>query len=100
VRAEVAVRDGHCRLMWTDAFGPCQGPSTWNHFNDSRRSHTRGLPPEQRHTTAGTMMNCRKHHAHIDENEIAVEEGPEGANGDLTFRGGEKFDHAVYQERR
>jgi hypothetical protein len=100
VRAEVAERDGPCRFIGLQhLFGPCEGPSTWQHYGEKRRSKTRGLPPEERHTVSGTMMQCRRHHARVDENEIKVEHMDErGANGNLRFVGGDKFDHAIFEE--
>jgi hypothetical protein len=98
VRPLVVERDGHCRLlsltspvyavdaMLKRAFGPCSGPSEWNHYGENRRSNTRGKSAEERHTTAGTMMNCERHHDDIDEHRIDVEDLTErGADGRLRF---------------
>lgn len=84
VRALVADRDGHCRIGdWElnpgdthddamSAEGPdghlgvCDGKSEWAHLGDKKRFKTRGLPPEERHTTAGSLMLCAKHHRMYD----------------------------------
>src|SRR5260221_341989 len=50
VRAQVAYRDGHCRLM---GCGPCHGESEWAHLGDKKRARTRGQAPTVRHTTEG-----------------------------------------------
>ena len=65
VRARTVDRDGYCRLR-NLGLGPCSGPSEWAHYQGSRRFETRGLPPEERHTTAGTLQLCRSHHARYD----------------------------------
>lgn len=96
VRAEVAYRDGHCRIY--QVFGPaiydhhappgmfleCEGPSEWAHLR--RRSQTRGLAPEIRHTTADTLMLCRKHHADEEAHRLRVTAlTRKGCNGHLKF---------------
>ena len=67
VRAACVERDGYCR--WALASGTssfCEGASEWAHFGDSTRAKTRGMKPERRHTTAGSMMLCTKHHDALD----------------------------------
>jgi hypothetical protein len=83
IRAEVVSRDGHCRLLGTP-FGACQGRSTWNHWR--RRSQTRGMSPEDRHTTMWTFMACREHHRQVDEHEITVEALNDVAGADWRLR--------------
>lgn len=95
VRTAVEERDGYCRLYWYDAdtrlsivkiFGPCGGRSTWAHVNDKRRFATRGMEPEERHTTDGSIMLCEWHHqtgpaaydAHGMEIEYMTERGCDG----------------------
>lgn len=71
VRALCVERDGSCRY-WKDVFESafvaveCDGPSEWAHLENMRRSKTRNMKPELRHTTAGTAMLCRKHHDRLD----------------------------------
>lgn len=68
VREEVVERDGSCRVgkNLLAAMGRCWGPSEWAHFNQFKRFKTRNLPPEERHTAAGSLMLCRGHHASYD----------------------------------
>lgn len=91
IRAQVAERDGWCRVRrdgWTDAilmvFGACNGASEWAHLGDKKRFKTRGLPPEERHTTAGSLMLCEKHHDAYDEGRLTIL--GDDANGTLEFR--------------
>lgn len=81
VRDAVTERDGYCRLA-----GPtCEGPSEWAHLADHRRSKTRGLPPEIRHTTAGTVKLCRKHHQQLDAHAFTfLAFTAQGADGTMT----------------
>jgi len=85
VRAQVKRRDGHCRLEKAGAVvGDCMGRSTWQHYR--RRSDTQGLPPEQRHNSAITGMNCDRHHRMIDQYEIkATFLTDKGADGRMAF---------------
>ena len=79
VRAACVVRDGYCliasRLPRAVAvlLGPCEGPSEWAHVGEDRRCHTRGMEPEQRHTTAGSGMLCHGHHVAYDAHKFAIE---------------------------
>lgn len=73
IRAQVAERDGYCRVMrqgWRSIIegilGSCAGASEWAHWDDKKRFKTRGLPPEERHTTAESLMLCTKHHDQFD----------------------------------
>ena len=72
VREETVERDGYCliatRLPRAIAvlLGPCGGASQWAHIGRHRRCFTRGMEPEQRHTTAGTGQMCEHHHRAYD----------------------------------
>lgn len=84
VRPVVAARDGHCRLLGVLLFAPCEGPSEWNHLE--RRALTRGKAPEERHSTANSCMNCKRHHEAIDQHRIGFEYAtPAGADGLMRF---------------
>lgn len=92
VRAECVKRDGLCRY-WHDVFAACfvsvdcSGPSEWAHLERSKRARTRGMKPELRHTTAGTVMLCRFHHAQYDAGTITVKlRTNRGADGTLEWR--------------
>jgi hypothetical protein len=63
VRALVSLRDGDCRLS---CLGDCRGESEWAHLGKFRRFATRGMTPEQRHTTEGSIMLCTAHHDRYD----------------------------------
>lgn len=77
VRAQCVSRDGYCRIQqdWLRSPDPsplareCTHiafPSEWAHMHVKRRSQTRGLPPEIRHTTKDSLMLCSRHHAEYD----------------------------------
>lgn len=78
VRAECVERDGHCIFA---PFGDCSDWSEWMHLGEKRRSKTRGMRPEQRHTIEGSAMGCSKHHRKYDHGEIELALGEKGANG-------------------
>lgn len=97
VRPQVMARDGYCRLseaarLHPAEFGNCEGPSEWSHYNAThRRSKTRGKPPEERHTTAGSMSLCRRHSQDYDQNrtDIQVLDEKRGCDGPVrATRGG------------
>lgn len=87
VRAACVARDGYCliatRLPRSMAvlLGRCEGPSEWAHVGEHRRCHTRGMEPEQRHTTAGSGMLCRGHHVAYDSHEFDFLMGVLGMDG-------------------
>jgi len=54
----------------------------WAHMEGHRRFETRGLPPEQRHSTAWTLMLCAKHHADYDARRLRI---TGNADGPLEF---------------
>lgn len=103
VRADCVARDGYCRLYRDDAesrtavvkiFGPCGGASEWAHVGDRKRAHTRGMDPEERHTTTGSMMLCGWHHrtgpSAYDSNLMQIDElTPDGCDGRLRFSKGD-----------
>jgi len=79
VRAQCAERDGDCRVCdwennpddWhSDDLEPIDdlmcNPSQWAHLGDGKRARTRGMKPEQRHTTAKSLILCQVHHDRYD----------------------------------
>lgn len=66
VRAACVIRDGHCRLALDNPVHACQGFSEWCHAPIKRRSKTRGMAAEIRHTTAESLMLCTKAHNRLD----------------------------------
>ncbi len=74
VRAACVARDGYCRAS---DLGGCYGPSEWAHAPWWTRAKTRGMKPELRHTTAGSMMLCQKHHADVDGHRLMAAPGDE-----------------------
>lgn len=88
VRAEVETRDGHCRFSQSNVMAAvCNGPSEWAHFGDKKRFKTRGMVPDARHTTAGSLMLCRKHHSEYDAGRLAIEAlTASGCDGLLSFK--------------
>jgi hypothetical protein len=50
----------------------CEGRSEWAHLGDQKRFKTRGKPPEERHTTAGSLMLCRFHHRAYDTGRLRI----------------------------
>lgn len=106
VRVKVAARDGYCRLYVLDEgwrtqlwkmFGPCGGASEWAHLR--KRSLTRRMDPEVRHSTATSVMFCGNHHQHgrCAHERHTLDVAPlteKGADGPLRFRAGEH----IYEE--
>ena len=92
VRKIVVRRDGYCRLG-KRAPTDCLGPSQWAHLPDLRRARTVGQRPERRHTSAGTLMLCQRHHDELDGRarpRLQIEPQSRcGANGRLHFVVGE-----------
>lgn len=86
VRAQCVERDGSCRLSKTSLFGDCWGFSEWMHLGEKKRCKTRGMAPEARHTTAGSLMGCTRHHRAYDAGRLKIEPLTErGADGTLKF---------------
>jgi len=78
VRAAVELRDGGlCRMNYCG-----REPVQWCHMEGHRRFETRGLPPEQRHSTAWTLMLCARHHADYDARRLRI---TGNADGPLEF---------------
>lgn len=97
VRAECAARDGYCRLAGVARFPPCSGPSEWAHVGEHRRFKTRGMEPEARHTTAGSVMFCADHHHLYDANRLQITALTERqCDGPLRY----ELDGVVYEEVR
>jgi hypothetical protein len=91
VRDQDVERDGHCRLAGVAV--PCDGPSEWAHLEGQKRFETRGMSPERRHTTAGTCMMCRRHHAIYDKRreldlELRIQSVNESRGADGTLQVG------------
>jgi hypothetical protein len=86
IRAACVARDGDCRLRGKYGF-ICGGASEWAHLGEQRRAKTRGMPPALRHTTAGSLMLCTKHHRAYDACQLQIYHGADGADGPLTFIG-------------
>ena len=87
VRETVDLRDGYCRLALAQVqFGQCAGPSTWAHL--TRRSATRGMAPEQRHSTETSVKLCTRHHEMEERHRIRHEAMTlRGADGPLRWVG-------------
>lgn len=84
VRMECVARDEYCRFFGLPLMGACEGASEWAHLGEWRRARTRGLPPERRHHTQGSLMLCEFHHDEYDAYRLDINYGPEGANGWMT----------------
>jgi len=88
IREQCFERDGYCRFFLDTTFGVycypegCKGPSEWAHLGEKKRFKTRGQPPEERHTTGGSLMLCRFHHHAYDRGDLAII----GADANLTLR--------------
>lgn len=99
VRAQCVDRDGYCRFgNWEDnpddwhsdalEGDECDGPSEWAHLGESKRFKTRGMDADARHTTAGSLMLCKRHHDRYDgrrKPKLSIVEND--ANFPLTFIG-------------
>ena len=100
VREKCVDRDGYCRLGFPisveklSVVGMCGGPSEWMHLGAKKRAHTRGMAPEERHTTSYSMMGCRGHHHAYDQGKLAILGlSAEMADGPLRFeRNGRTYD--------
>lgn len=85
IRALVVERDGYCRLQGK-GLGACRGASEWAHLEHKRRAKTRGLPPEDRHTSAFSMMLCTFHHQRYDARTLGLAFRSErGADGPVQW---------------
>ena len=91
VRAECVERDGDCVLR-PASWHVCGGESQWSHLGKKKRARTRGMPPEVRHTTAGSLMLCTVAHLDYDEWRMQIDElTADGADGPLRFTQGESY---------
>ncbi len=101
VRGDVMTRDGVCRLAFVVGefrfrIGRCEGVSEFAHLGEFRRFKTRGMLPEERHNTPGTMSLCTKHHRLYDAHTMNIEALTEdGADGAMRFTVGD----VVFEER-
>ena len=86
VRALCVARDGDCRMAGIP-WHVCGGASEWAHLGDKKRARTRGMKPEIRHTTAGSLMLCTTAHDDYDEGRIGIlpVSHYDGADGLLAF---------------
>lgn len=83
VRAQCVARDGDCRFQGIPPF-VCSGSSEWAHLGEKKRARTRGMKPEERHTTAGSFMACSLHHRLYDLGRYQLEAlTSDGADGVL-----------------
>lgn len=86
IRDQVQERDELCRACveyveyWTYRIAGLR--LEWCHMEGHRRFETRGLPPEQRHSTTWTLMLCAKHHADYDARRLHI---TGNADGPLEF---------------
>jgi hypothetical protein len=68
------------------AFGICHGPLQLMHAAGHRRSQTRGLPPEERHSTETCLAGCAHHHDCEERRGLRfVAQTDQGYNGPLTY---------------
>lgn len=72
VRAECMARDGYCLVLTRLNLPGCKGPSTWAHFSGHRRSQTRGMSPERRHSSLFSGMLCERHHKQEESGQFQV----------------------------
>jgi hypothetical protein len=62
-RGEIAYRDGRTSTY-------ALNEDEWAHIGKHRRCHTRGMAAEKRHTTTGSGMLCKRHHAAYDAHDF------------------------------
>lgn len=85
IRGKVALRDGDCRLLGVRPF-TCCGVPEWAHLGDKRRFKTRGMDPEERHTTRDSVIFCTAHHRAYDAHRFDIEYmTPDGADNQLKY---------------
>lgn len=92
VREACVARDRYCRLDTSGANEPlglvCSGPSEWAHLGDKKRARTRGMAPEDRHLSSGSLMLCRRMHQLYDAGQLEIlprRKTGAGADGRLSF---------------
>lgn len=87
VRAVVADRDGYCRYSTDNGHDCLGGASEWAHWGDKKRFKTRGMPAGERHTTAGSLMLCKRHHQYYDAGTLIITAKTDrGCDGPLKYR--------------
>lgn len=88
VRAVCVARDVYCRCgpsFWVE-WGRCEGESQLAHVLGKKRSQTRGMAPEARHSPAWCLLLCAKHHEREERGVMQVVAlTPDGANGPVVF---------------
>lgn len=94
VRAQCYERDGYCRLFPLTRMVACKGGWQWAHLGEKKRFKTRKMAPEVRHTTAGSLILCERHHTMYDGRFVGGSRPPRlliealterGADGPLRF---------------
>lgn len=88
VRAKCVDRDGYCRHGKDDELAGyyCEGYSQWAHFGEKKRFKTRGMAPEERHTTTDSLMLCEACHTDYDHGDlIIVPMTEDGCDGELSW---------------
>jgi hypothetical protein len=89
VRTACVLRDGRCRtydLTAGSSVGPCNGQSEWAHYGRYKRARTRNERPQDRHTTAGSLMLCTAHHRAYDAGKLKITAlTGRGCDGPLEF---------------
>jgi hypothetical protein len=84
VRKVVAARDEVCRLA--GRLPPCSGALAWCHMEGHRRSQTRRMAPQDRHSTAWTVMLCARHAEMEERHQVTSEYLTEnGADGMMAW---------------
>lgn len=86
VRAACVERDGYCRFH-SSTGKYCVGPSEWAHLEDKKRARTMGMAPHERHTTARSMMLCRRAHRDYDAGDLQLRfvDHRLGADGSIVW---------------
>lgn len=84
VRAACVERDPQCRLA--GLLTPCSGDLAWCHMEGKRRHQTRRMKPEERHSTAWTVMLCAAHAELEERHQIRSEYlSARGADGPMLW---------------
>lgn len=94
VREQCVDRDGYCRLALSTGSAlsnlKCYGLSEWAHFDDKKRFKTRGMAPEIRHASSGSLMLCTTMHKLYDLGELWIKAlTDQGADGPMAFKYGD-----------
>lgn len=91
IRELVFARDGTCRYgsdVLPAERTTCTGRVHWAHFGEMKRFKTRGMAPEKRHSMAGSLCLCHRHHAAYDAGslKITAQDPDRGCDGLLAYR--------------